>query len=65
VPPFAQQQTLGNVSLYEGRYCVDCPGQIWGEWYRNLLWAIWHRNPSNMHKAMPELKNIIRDEELA
>jgi hypothetical protein len=19
-----------------------------------LLWAIWHRNPSNMHKAMPE-----------
>jgi len=56
---------LGNVQLHEGRYGVDCPGQIRGERYRILLWAIWHRNPSDMHKAMPELKDITRDEELA
>jgi hypothetical protein len=56
---------LGNVQLQERRYGVDCPIQIWGERYRILLWAIWCRNPSNMHKAMPELKDITRDEELA
>ncbi len=58
-------QALGNVQLHEGRYGVDCPGQIRGERYRILLWAIWRRNSSDMHKAMPELKNITRDEELA
>jgi len=55
------EQALGNVQLHEGRYGVDCLGQR----YRILLWAIWRRNPSDMHKAMPELKDIIRDEELA
>jgi hypothetical protein len=58
-------QALGNVQLHEGRYGVDCPGQIRGERYRILLWAIWRHNPSNMHKAMLELKDITRDEELA
>jgi hypothetical protein len=57
-------EALGNVPLHEGRYGVDCPGQIRGERYRILLWAIWRRNPSNMHKAMPELRNITRDEKL-
>ncbi len=57
-------QTLGNVPLHEGRYGVDCLGQIWGEWYQILLWAIWCCNPLDMHKAMLELKNIIGDEEL-
>ncbi len=28
-------QALGNVQLHEGRYGVDCPGQIRGERYRN------------------------------
>ncbi len=55
---------LGNVPLHEGRYGVDCLGQIWGEQYLVLLWAIWHCNPSNMCKAMPKLKNITGDEEL-
>jgi hypothetical protein len=55
---------LGDVPLHEGRYGVDCSGQIRGEQYRILLWAIWHRNPSNMHKAMPKLKNITGDEKL-
>jgi hypothetical protein len=50
--------------LHEGKYGVDCLGQIWGERYQILLWAIWHRNPLNMHKAMPELKNITGDEKL-
>jgi hypothetical protein len=58
-------QALGNVQLHEGRYGVDCPGQIRGERYRILLWAIWRRNPSNMHRAMPELRNIAGDEEFA
>ncbi len=58
-------QVLGNVPLHEGRYGIDCPGQIRGERYQILLWAIWRRNPSDMQKAMPELKNIARDEELA
>ncbi len=49
-------QALGNVPLHEGRYGVDCLGQIWGERYRILLWAIWCRNPSNMHKAMQNWK---------
>ncbi len=56
---------LGNVPLHEGRYGVDYPGQIRGERYRILLSAIWRRNPSNMHKAMLELKNITCDEKLA
>ncbi len=56
---------LGNVPLHEGRYGVDCPGQIRGERYQILIWAIWRRNPSNVHKAMPELMNITRDKELA
>ncbi len=60
-----KEQALGNVSLHEGRYGVDCPGQIRGERYRILLWAIWRRNPSNVRKAMPKLINITRDEELA
>ncbi len=51
-------------SLHERRYGVDCLGQIQRERYWILLWAIWHCNPSNMHKAMPKLKNITRDEEL-
>jgi len=34
------RKALGNVSLHEGRYGVDCPGQIWGERYRSLFWAI-------------------------
>ncbi len=59
------EQALGNVLLHEGRYGVDCSGQIRAERYRILLWAIWRRNPSNMHKAMPELRNITGDEELA
>ncbi|CAM6062103.1 unnamed protein product [Sphagnum tenellum] len=58
-------QALGNVQLHEGRYGADCPGQIRGERYRILLWAIWRRNPSDMRKAMPKLKDITRDEELA
>jgi len=58
-------QALGNVPLHEGRYGVDCPGEMWGEWYRILLWAIWHCNSSDMHKAMLELKNITNDEKLA
>jgi hypothetical protein len=56
---------LGNVPLHERRYGVDCPGQIRGERYWILLWAIWRRNPLDVHKAMPELMNITRDEELA
>ncbi len=58
-------QALGNVQLHEGRYGVDCPSQIRGERYRILLWAIWRRNPSNMHRTMPELRNIVGDEEFA
>jgi hypothetical protein len=58
-------QALGDVPSHEGRYGVDYPGQIWGERYRILLWAIWRRNPSDVRKAMPELMNITRDEELA
>jgi hypothetical protein len=58
-------QALGDVPSHEGRYGVDCPGQIRGKRYRNLLWAIWRRNPSDVRKAMPELMNITRDEELA
>ncbi len=34
------RKALGNVSLHEGRYGVDCPGQIWDERYRSLFWAI-------------------------
>ncbi len=33
-------QAMGNVPLHERRYGVDCPGQIWGERYQILLWAI-------------------------
>jgi len=58
-------QVLGNVPLHEGRYNVDCLGQIRGERYRILFWAIWHHNPSDVRKAMPELMNITRDKELA
>jgi hypothetical protein len=43
---------LGNVPLHKGRYCVDCPGQIRGAQYRIFLWAIWHHNLLDMHKAM-------------
>jgi hypothetical protein len=55
---------LGNVPLHEGRYGVDYPGRIRGERYWILIWAIWRRNPSDVRKAMPELMNITRDEEL-
>jgi hypothetical protein len=58
------EQAFGNVPLHERKYGVDCLGQIQGEQYRDLFSAIWRRNPSDMHKAMPELKNITRDEEL-
>jgi hypothetical protein len=58
-------QALGNVPLHEGRYGVDCPGQIRGERYRILLWGIWRRNSSDVCKAVPKLTNITRDEELA
>jgi hypothetical protein len=59
------EQALGTVALHEGRYGVDCPGQIQGERYRILLWAVWCRNLSNMYGAMSELRNVVRDEELA
>jgi hypothetical protein len=65
MPPLAQWGVLGNVPLHEGRYDVDCLGQIQGEQYQILLWAIWCCHPSDMHKAMLELKNITHDEELA
>jgi hypothetical protein len=55
---------LGNVPLHEGGYGVDYPNQIWGERYRIFLWAIWHHNLLDMHKAMPKLKNISSDEKL-
>jgi hypothetical protein len=58
-------QALGNVPLHEGRYGVDCPSQMQAERYRILLWAVWRRNPSDMYRAMLELRNVAGDEELA
>jgi hypothetical protein len=39
-PLFHNGQALGNVPLQEGRYGVDCPGQIQGERYQIFLWAV-------------------------
>ncbi len=53
--------TLGNVSLQEEKYDVNCESQFQGEHYHVLVWAIWRHNCLHIEKILPELKDINND----
>jgi hypothetical protein len=53
--------TLGNVSLQQEKYSVDCENEFQGEHYHIFVWAIRRHNCLHIKKKLPKLKDISND----
>ncbi len=54
--------SLRNILLHEGKYEIHYKGQLRGEHYRMLIWAIWWHNHLALEKAILDLfMDIVND----